>query len=283
MSVPQYYVNGDFVPADQAALPLGDLAIVRGFGIFDFLRTYRRVPFKLHEHVLRLYSSAEQIALAMPWTIEEVEEICREANRRNGFADASIRIVVTGGPSPDFMMPAGKSRLSVMVHPLQASPPQMRLEGVTVVTTRLDRILPTVKSLNYLGAIVAVSEARKSGAVEAIYRLPDDTVTECTRSNLFIFRGGKLFTPATGILPGITRQVTLEIAAEEYEVVQTRLSYSDLLAADEAFITSTTKEIAPVVAVDGQTIGSGRPGEYTQDLIERFNAYVERYVAQASV
>ena len=282
MNSPEYYINGTFVPADQATLPLGDLAIVRGFGIFDFLRTYSRAPFKLREHVLRLYSSAQQIGLAMPWTMDGVEEICRETNRRNDFEDASIRIVVTGGASPDFMMPAQQPSLAVMVHPIKPAPASQYTDGVWVTTTRIERIMPTVKSLNYIGAIMAVTEAQKAGAVEAIYRTPDDTVTEGTRSNLFVFRGGKLFTPAKGILPGITRQVALEIAAEEYDVALTSVSYADLISADEVFMTSTTKEIVPVVKVDGQAIGSGKPGELTQDMMERFRAYVRRYVAQAA-
>ena len=282
MNSPVYYVDGRFMPADQATLPLGDLAIVRGFGVFDFLRTYRRVPFKLHDHVLRLYNSAEQIGLEMPWSMGEVEEIVRETNDRNGYDDAAIRIVVTGGPSPDFLMPGQQPSLAVMVEPVALPPVRQYTEGVGVTTTRIARILPTVKSLNYLGAILAVNEALKAGAVEAIYRTPDEHVTEGTRSNLFIFRGGKLFTPASGILPGITRQVVLEIAAEEYAVVQTALSYADLLAADEVFMTSTTKEIVPVVKVDGQVVGGGRPGEYTQDMMERFKAYVDRCLTEAA-
>jgi len=282
MNSPVYYVDGRFMPADQATLPLGDLAIVRGFGVFDFLRTYRRVPFKLHDHVLRLYNSAEQIGLEMPWSMGEVEEIVRETNDRNGYDDAAIRIVVTGGPSPDFLMPGQQPSLAVMVEPVALPPVRQYTEGVGVTTTRIARILPTVKSLNYLGAILAVNEALKAGAVEAIYRTPDEHVTEGTRSNLFIFRGGKLFTPASDILPGITRQVVLEIAAEEYAVVQTALSYADLLAADEVFMTSTTKEIVPVVKVDGQVVGGGRPGEYTQDMMERFKAYVDRCLTEAA-
>ncbi len=278
-----YYVDGRFVPADQATLPLGDLAIVRGYGIFDFLRTYRRVPFKLHEHVLRLFSSAEQIGLAMPWSVGEVEKIVHETNDRNGFDAAAIRIVVTGGPSPDLMMPGQRPSLAVMIEPISPPPARQYAEGVGVTTTHMARILPTVKSLNYLGAILAVVEARKADAVEAIYRTPDGLVTEGTRSNLFIFREGKLLTPETGILPGITRQVVLEIAAGEYTVVKTDLTYDDLLGADEVFITSTTKEIVPVVKVDGQVVGGGRPGEYTQDLMERFRAYVDCCVAEAAV
>ena len=281
MTSPVYYVDGRFVPADQATLPLGDLAIMRGYGIFDFLRTYRRVPFKLREHVLRLYSSAEQIGLAMPWSVGEVEAIVHETNDRNGYDDAAIRIVVTGGPSPDLMMPGQQPRLAVMAEPISTPPERQYAQGVGVTTTRMARILPTVKSLNYLGAILAVVEARKAGAVEAIYRTPDDHVTEGTRSNLFIFRGGKLLTPESGILPGITRQVVLEVAAREYPVVLTDLTYADLLGADEVFITSTTKEIVPVVKVDGQVVGGGRPGECTQDLMERFKAYVDRCLTEA--
>jgi len=269
-----YYLNGEFVPATQAALPLNDLGIVRGYGVFDLLRTYGLSPFRLRDHIHRLESSASQIALQLPWSAEELEGIVLETYKRNPIPDASIRIVVTGGPSSNFMTPQGKPSLVVMVHPVSPYPAHYYTEGCRATTTLVEHSMPTVKSLNYIGAIVAMEDASKQGAVEAIYLDSQDRLTEATRSNLFAVHGKLLITPREGVLKGITRQVVLEVAADEFEVVEGPIHYHDLSVFDEMFLTSTTKEVLPLVQIDDHVIGTGKPGPKTQRLTERFQAYV---------
>ena len=276
-----YYVNGDFVRAEDAALPLGDLAIVRGFGVFDFLRTYNHVPFMLREHVARLLRSAQLIGLHMPLSLAEIESVVHEANDRNGLPDAGIRIVATGGVSSSFMMPEDNTTLAVMVEPVKPVPQQTQIDGAAVTTTDIPRVMPTIKSLNYLGAILAVREAMRVGAIEAVYRTPDGLVTEGTRSNLFIVRDGKLMTPGREVLLGITRQAVMDAVAGRYEVMETDVTYDELLAADEVFLTGTTKEVTPISRVDDTLIGKGVAGELTRDVAECFRAYVVEHTAPA--
>lgn len=278
-----YYVNGEYVPAAAASLPLGDLAIVRGFGIFDFLRTYGHEPFMLREHVERLQRSAGQIGLELPWPLSEIESIVQETNDRNALPDVTIRIVVTGGVSSSYMLPQDNPTLAVMIHPLVPYPADLYERGAAIVTTDIARLMPTVKSLNYLGAIMAVREAEKVGAVEAVYRTPSGLVTEGTRSNLFLVREGKLFTPKQEILLGITRQAVLEAVADAYKVVETEVSYGEMLNADELFLTSTTKEVMPISRVDDTTIGNGVAGEITRDIAERFHALVRARTSVSTV
>lgn len=270
-----YYVNGSFVPADQATLPVNDLSIVRGYGVFDYTRSYHGKPFKLHEHILRLERSAKAINLAMPWSTQELAAIVQATFERNGYPDAGIRIVVTGGPSDDFMTPHHQPSLVVMITPIKSSPAQQQAEGVKITTVEMDRILPTVKSINYMGAVMAVEAAKRQGAVEAVYRTPDGRLTEGTRANLFAFRGNQLITPKEEVLAGITRAVVLEIAEDDFEVVEGELYYADVQQYDELFITSSTKEILPVIQVDEHIVADGKPGPKTQKLIELFHAYVE--------
>lgn len=269
-----YYLNGEFVPAQQAALPLNDLGIVRGYGVFDLLRTYGLSPFRLRDHIRRLESSASQIALHLPWSEEELEGIVLETYKRNPIPDASIRIVVTGGPSSNFMTPQGKPSLMVMVHPVAPYAARDYIEGCKATTTLVEHSMPTVKSLNYIGAIVAMEDASKQGAVEAIYLDSQDRLTEATRSNLFAVHGNLLITPREGVLKGITRQVVLEVAEDESEVVEGPIHYHDLSVFDEMFLTSTTKELLPLVQIDDHVIGTGKPGPKTQRLAELFQAYV---------
>jgi branched-chain amino acid aminotransferase len=275
-----YYVNGQLVPVHQAALPLDDLGIVRGYGVFDLLRTYGTTPFRLRDHVRRLESSAQQIGLALPWRTEELERTVLETYAANPIPNAAIRIIVTGGPSENFMTPGNRPSLVVMVHPPSPPAASQYTQGVKVVSTLMDRILPTVKSINYMAAIMAMHEAAKAGAVEAIYLDEQDRVTEGTRANLFVVRGQRLITPREGILKGITRQVVMEIAAAEFEVVESAIHYRDLAHMDEAFLTSTTKEVLPVVQMDDLVIGEGHPGPVTRRVMELFTAYTRR-VTQA--
>lgn len=273
-----YYVNGDYVQASQAKLSLNDLAIVRGFGVFDYLRTYDHVPFMLREHLIRLQYSAQQIDLKLPWSLDEMDAIVRETNDRNKIANIGIRIIVTGGDSASFMIPEDKATLSVLVHPITPSPDYYFTEGAAITTSSIPRFMPTVKSLNYLGAILAVREAEKAGAIEAVYKTPDGYVTEATRSNLFIVQGGKLVTPKDDILFGITRQAVIDAVTGAYEVTERAITYDQLLSADEVFITSSTKEIVPISRVDGVTIGTGKAGELTLDIVELFQAYVQQRI-----
>ena len=270
-----YYVNGQYVAADQAALGLNDLGIVRGYGVFDLLRTYDGKLFKLHEHVLRLERSAALIGLELPWSTAEIEAIARATYMRNAIANATIRIIVTGGAADDFMTPQQRPTLIVMVNPIGIPAPEQQSHGVKVITTRIERMMPTVKSLNYIAAIMAMQAARRVGAVEAIYRTADDRITEGTRANFFIFRDNRLITPQTDVLGGITRDVVLEIAGDDFEVVEAPLFYADLATCDEAFLTSSTKEILPVTQIDDLTIGQGKPGPNTRKLLELFSAYVK--------
>ncbi len=270
-----YYVNGAFVPATQAVLPLNDLGIVRGYGVFDLLRTYGKTPFKLREHIHRLESSASQIELEMPWSTEELEEIVLQTYAHNDVADASIRIVVTGGPSDNYMTPQNNPSLVVMVQPIAPYPAHYYTEGSKAVSTLVERTMATVKSLNYIGAIIAMNDAGKSGAVEAIYLDPYDRLTEGTRANFFVIRGDRLITPREGVLKGITRQVVMEVASDNFEVIEGPIHYHDLSSIDEAFLSSTTKEVLPVVQIDEHPIGTGKVGPKTQLLIDLFKAYVK--------
>jgi branched-chain amino acid aminotransferase len=271
-----YYIDGEFVQAQAACLPVDDLSILRGFGVFDFLRTYGGRPFHLKDHLARLKRSAELIGLGVGRPLSEIADIVGETLRRNGHAEANIRIVVTGGSSPDCFLPAGRPRLLVLVTPLTPLPETWQQDGVGIVTIPYSRYLPNAKSINYIPAIHAMQDARRQGAVEALYVKPDGRVTEFTTSNLFAVIDGRLLTPETDLLPGITRQVVLDLDLPLPAQIGD-LTLEALHGAEEVFLTSSTKEVVPVVRIDRRLVADGRPGKRTRETMARFRDYTERY------
>ncbi len=269
-----YYVNGEYVRASEGTLPVVDLAILRGYGVFDYLRTYNGVPFQLMRNIRRLRTSAGVIELAVPWSDEEIHDIVMETVKRNGYDEASVRIVVTGGETLDFITPEDKPRLIVMVEPMKPLPAEWYTEGVKIITMHEERQLPAAKSLNYIPAIIAQKRARAAGGVEAIYVDGDGYAREGTTTNLFAFYGNTLVTPPpSGILPGITRETLLRVLEGEYAVDVRELTLEELLMADEVFITAANKRVTPVVTIDEHTIGNGRVGELTRHVMELFDVY----------
>jgi branched-chain amino acid aminotransferase len=280
-----YCVNGHFTPASEAGVPVGDLGLVRGYGVFDVLRTYDRVPFALDRHLARLQRSAEQIDLPLPVPLDKLEQLVRECLARNAGvepnADVTVRIIVTGGVSPSFMLPDGEPSFMILVTPVRAVAAHHYSEGASLITADIPRFMPSVKSINYISAILGQKQARKAGAVEALYCTHEGIISECTTSNFFVVRDGKLITPDQDVLGGITRSIALELASDLGEVFLRPILRQELGEIDEAFITSTTKEIMPVVRIDDVRIGSGRPGPYTQRLAELFQSYT-RQVSRSS-
>ncbi len=273
MVQPICYLNGKYLPFDQASLPLNDLGIVRGYGVFDFLRTYQGVPFRLREHVQRLQHSAKLIGLNLPWSTEEIEAIAQSTLSQNHLPETNIRIVVTGGVSRDFITPLGQPSLMVIVTPVSEYPKDYYEQGVKAITVPIERFLPKAKSLNYISAIGALQQAKLTHAVEALYRNQQGHVLEGTTTNFFIFRGSQLITPKENILNGITREVVLELAENHFEILEEVIDYNELSSCDEAFITSSTKEIMPIVQVDDISIAQGKPGNKTQQLMHLFHKY----------
>ncbi|MGA7277367.1 MAG: aminotransferase class IV [Desulfocapsaceae bacterium] len=271
-----YYVDGDFVEEQAAKLPLSDLIILRGYGVFDFLRTYGGRPFHLEDHIKRLQNSARLIGLACPWSSSEIIDITLQTIARNDYPEANIRLLITGGDSEDSISPGQQPRLVVTVGPVKRFPEQWYRDGVKIITARLNRYIPGAKSIDYIRAIVTLNDARAVGAVESVYVDIDDHVLEGTTSNLFAVIGGRLVTPAEDILPGITRDVILELVKEDFQVELRNLARAELLQAEEIFLASSNKEVLPVSQVDDQPLAPV-PGPVTGRVLELFRAYTDGY------
>lgn len=272
-----YYVDGHYVDQAAAVLPVTDLVILRGYGVFDFLRTYNGHPFHLTAHVERLRNSAALIGLGCPWSTDALAAVVHQTLDKNGYPDANIRLLITGGDSDDNISPGQNPRLLVMVDPLKDFPENWYRDGVKIITTRLNRFIPGAKSIDYIRAIITLRDAREVGAIESVYVSQNDQVLEGTTSNLFIVRDGSVITPSDDILPGITREVLLDILKAEFPIEVRPLSRQELLDSDEAFLASSTKELVPVVQVDDQVVGEHRPGPITRRIMELFRNYTSHY------
>jgi branched-chain amino acid aminotransferase len=270
-------MDGRFVPASEAVIPVDDLAIMRGFGVFDLLRTLNGKPLFLKEHIKRLQASARRLGIELPWSPQELIGIVMQTLQRNAFEESNIRIVVTGGSSPDFITPQGTPRLLVLITRAPQLPQWWYTDGVKVITFFSERSIPGAKSIDYATATIALKQARDQNAIEAVYVDRNGHVREGTTSNLFAVYADTLVTPAKGILSGITRQAVLDLASKMIRVDLRDLHLENLLTADEVFITGTNKMIVPVVRIDDTTIGSGRPGRQTQKLMDALNEKIGRY------
>lgn len=270
-----FYIDGEFVREEDATIAASDLSVLRGYGVFDYMRTYNGHPFYLDAHLDRLSNSAQLIGLQLPHSQDEIRQIILDTIARNNHEEYNVRIVVTGGSSPDNIIPIGESRLLVYITPFKPMPQEWYTDGIKVVTEHSERAIPQAKTINYIPAIIALNRASAVQALDAIYVTPDGHVLEGTTTNIFAFIGDTLVTAEDGILHGITRRVALQLAAEQFKVETRPLLLDELLKADEVFLTSSNKEICPIRQVDDQVFTA--PGPNTQRLMAAFTAYAKAY------
>lgn len=273
-----FYIDGNFVDDAAASVSVKDIIVLRGFGVFDFMITYNKCPFHLKEHVQRLESSAKIIGLDLKHSTAEICAIVEETAIRNRHHDESnIRIVYTGGVSEDGVTPQGNGILMVMVTPKPDQPDWWYTKGAKVITVDMERVIPPAKSTNYLTAVYSLQQAMKQQAIEAVYVDRSNRILEGTTSNFYFFKGDTLVTPPDGILPGITRSVVLDLAKGHFEVELRDIDRSELTAMEEVFITSSNKEVAPIIKVDDLTIADGAPGKNTRKIMRLFRDYTDAY------
>ena len=265
-----WYVNGTWVHPDKASLSINDTAVLRSYSVFESLRTYDRRPFHLDDHLSRLFHSAELIDMDIPFSREDITGIVHEIIERNTYLHATIRILITGGESEDGVLPSGKPVLAILITPLGKRDMQRFARGYKLITTSLQRVSPEAKTTNYVAAVRALKEAARHGADDALFVNEQGHVLEATRSNFFIFRGDTLVTARVGVLIGITRNVVLDLARGRFPIEERPILFAELAEAEEAFVTSSSKEIVPVVQIDDLVIGNGNPGPRTFELEQRF-------------
>lgn len=267
-------VNDELTPADKAALAVNDLSIQRGYGIFDFFKTLNNTPIFLDDHLDRFYQSASILQLPVRHSREDLKTLFRQLMERNQLPDSGIRITLTGGYAAD-----GYTITTPNIIITQQALPDNRglhTTGIHLVTYPHQRQLPAAKSIDYLMAVWLQFFVKQQEAQDVLYH-QNSTVSECPRSNFFIVTAdGTIRTPAHQILQGVIRKQVLQLASGQYTVEEKAITLEDIYLAKEAFITSTTKNILPVVKVDGQVIGAGVPGKITTGLAADLKSVIDK-------
>ena len=270
------YLNGKILPHEKALVGADDIGLARAFGVYDGIMTYGGKPFEMRKHYKRLSRSAKLLGLRVPVKEEALEGIILALVKKNSFKQPIARVLLTGGTvlrGIDFN--PKKPTFIVLLEELSRPSKEEYKKGIRVITNEYERQIPEAKTINYIAAVRLQRAMRKAGAIEAIYTLRGQAL-EATTSNLFIVKKGKLITPKVGILNGITRQVVLALAKKHLEVVERAISITELMSADEVFLTSSFKEVLPVTVIDGKKIGKGIVGPTTLDLMYRFASYVRK-------
>jgi branched-chain amino acid aminotransferase len=275
------YIDGKYYPKSEAKISVYDHGLLYGDGVFEGIRAYNGVVFKLKEHIDRLFASAHPIFLVIPMTKEQLMQAVLETLRKNNLKDAYIRLVVTRGLGDLGLDPrkCPKATIIIITEPqLQLHSPEKLENGINTVITwvrrnSVDSATHELKSLNYLNSILGKIEANNVSADEAICLDKSGYVCEGVGENIFIVQKNTILTPtlSSGALNGITRALVIRLAKKlGYDVIERNITPNELLSADEAFFTGTAAEIAPISRVNNRVIGRGKIGPLTKQILQAF-------------
>jgi len=272
------YFNGKFTTVDKVNIKPYDIGFLRGYGVFDVMRTQNKKTFLLDEHWKRFSNSAKELNLSVPIKKEAYEKIVQKLLTLNNFPKATIRTVLTGGPSANGFQRIEKNEtFLILIEKFHALPDEVFRLGASAMTYQFDRDYPHAKITNYVAAIKNQGLKEKNKHLEIIY-LKNGLAIEASTSNFFIVKNNKLITEKNGILLGITRNIVIKLAKKHgFQVEERSLSEKELFTADEIFLTATNKDIVPIVKIDKQKIGTGKPGKVTQAIMEIFQDFSNNY------
>lgn len=268
--------NGTLVPQDEANLAINDLAIVRGYGIFDYFKTVQGTPVFLNDNLDRFFHSARLMDLPVNYSRAALEEMIAQLLQANAIPESGIKILLTGGYSEDGYTIA-EPNLIISQHALTRNK-KLEEQGIKLLPFEYHRPFSQVKSIDYVMGIQALKVAKKQGADDVIY-VQNGLLSECPRANFFLVSPeGTILTAADDVLQGITRMKIIELAKADFNVEVRDISIEDLKRAKEAFISSTTKNITPVTAVFGQQDFGPGAGPITQQLQKKLEQLVYKTV-----
>lgn len=269
------YFNGTIAPTDQLAVGITDLSLLRGYGLFDYFLTYNGRPFQWDWYWERFQNSATRMHLPLPLSKDETYAILLDLLERSGGVDVAFRFVMTGGYSADSIS-IQRPNLLILTESIHPTPPIQYENGIKVILDEYVREMAEVKSTDYKRVILMAQAIKSAGASDLLYQQGGE-ISELSRSNFFLVKGDRLITPNRHILHGITRRTIIQVAQNDFQVEERPVLLSELYDADEAFTTSSTKKVLPIVQIGELTIGDGNPGPKSRFLLELFNDLVKNW------
>lgn len=261
------YLNREIIPLEKAFLHVSDLSIHRGYGVFDFFKIKDGHPFFLPDYLDRFFHSAQLMRLAPLRTKDELKSVIYKLIEKNNIPESGIKLILTGGYSEDGYQP-GTPNLIITQHPLSLPGRDQVEKGIKVITWDYVRELPEAKTINYTMGIWLTDKIRQHQAADVLYHR-NGIVSEFPRCNFFIVKHDNTVVTAAGnVLPGVTRKNILRLAGKRYQARESVVTLDEVFSAKEAFLTSTTKRIVPIVQIDDKVIGNGRPGDVSLSLLD---------------
>lgn len=261
------FVRGEIIPQEKAFLHISDLSIQRGYGVFDFFKVKGEHAFFLNDYLDRFYHSAKVMRLEVPYERRDLRVIIDQLIKQNDLPESGVKMILTGGYSRDGFQP-GESNLVITQQPLILPSNEVIDKGIKVITHDYVRDFALAKTINYTMGIWLSKLVADNNASDVLY-YKNGTVTEFPRCNFFIVKkDGTIVTPAENVLLGVTRMQVLDIASKHYSSETAAVTLADIRNAREAFLTSTTKRIVPIVQVDDDIISNGKPGPITMSLLK---------------
>ncbi|MFC2080444.1 aminotransferase class IV [Bacteroidota bacterium] len=261
------YLNGKMLSFNDCSIHISDLLFQRGYGVFDFFRCRNGNIYWLDDYTDRLFNSLKHSGIETGIDRQEFVSIIYDLQQKNGDENGAFKVIVTGGYSQNLESVTGNANFIVLNVPWRKPAPETFENGIHLITSEYVRQDPEIKTLYYFNLLRLQKKLKEFGAVDVLYHT--DMITEASRANAFFVKDGTIFTPAVNILKGVTRKQVLgmfgDIHIEDIEVDR-------LYKFDEIFITSTSRDITPVVSVDGKKIGNGSPGKVTIDIMAAFRA-----------
>ncbi|MCC9136919.1 aminotransferase class IV [Pontibacter silvestris] len=272
------YIHKEILPLQHAFLHVSDLAIQRGYGVFDFFKVQQGQPLFLNDYLDRFYESARLMELQVPFSREELVNIIFKLIEVNKLEVSGMKMILTGGYSSNGYDPV-EPNLIMIQQPLVLPGQELIDKGIRIITHNYVREIPHAKTINYSIGIRLINQIRQRGAADVLYQL-GGVVTEFPRCNFFIVKqDDTVVTPADNVLLGITRKNVLKLAGRNYKAKTGTITLDDIVQAKEAFLTSTTKRILPVVQVNETVIGNGKPGSVTLSLLKDLITLEEEQLA----
>src|SRR3989344_957247 len=265
------YLDGKIITSDKLLVSGHDIGLLRGYAVYDGITTHNKKPFYLSAHLDRFRKSSLQLGLKIPLTDAAITKIIETLIKKNGFRRTNLRLILSGGKTIDRIeYRANQPTFFIIAEKWNPLPEHLYEKGGKLMTANHLRFMPETKTTHYITAVRLQSKRKKAKAVEILF-VSNGEVLECSTSNIFMFIGDVLVTPKDNILLGITRRAMLDIAEEYFKIEERKIAMTELMKANEIFITSSFKDIVPIVKIDQKIVGSGIVGKNTRRLMKLFS------------